>query len=136
MNISSISKSYNKLDNIGKSLVFIILFLLTISICKLIFKNNNFLDNYTEGFENNDYDNQNMYDKFYTSIYDFIAFDDDTPRRLLQKIQPDILVKGGDYSPKEVVGYEIVEAYNGEVHVLGYFDECSTTGIVEKIQAK
>jgi D-beta-D-heptose 7-phosphate kinase/D-beta-D-heptose 1-phosphate adenosyltransferase len=65
-----------------------------------------------------------------------IAFDDDTPRRLLQKIQPDILVKGGDYSPKEVVGYEIVEAYNGEVHVLGYFDECSTTGIVEKIQAK
>lgn len=86
MNISSISKSYNKLDNIGKSLVFIILFLLTISICKLIFKNNNFLDNYTEGFENNDYDNQNMYDKFYTSIYDFIAFDDDKNNFEINKI--------------------------------------------------
>ncbi|MCH9843725.1 MAG: bifunctional D-glycero-beta-D-manno-heptose-7-phosphate kinase/D-glycero-beta-D-manno-heptose 1-phosphate adenylyltransferase HldE [Gammaproteobacteria bacterium] len=65
-----------------------------------------------------------------------ISFDDDTPNRLLKKIKPDVLVKGGDYSPKEVVGYEIVESYGGEVHVLDYFDNCSTTKIVKKIQEK
>jgi D-beta-D-heptose 7-phosphate kinase/D-beta-D-heptose 1-phosphate adenosyltransferase len=65
-----------------------------------------------------------------------ISFDDDTPNRLLKKIKPDILVKGGDYSPNEVVGYEIVESYGGEVQVLDYFDNCSTTRIVKKIQEK
>jgi D-beta-D-heptose 7-phosphate kinase/D-beta-D-heptose 1-phosphate adenosyltransferase len=65
-----------------------------------------------------------------------ISFDDDTPNRLLKKIKPDVLVKGGDYSPKEVVGYEIVESYGGEVQVLDYFDNCSTTRIVKKIQEK
>lgn len=65
-----------------------------------------------------------------------ISFDDDTPNRLLKKIKPDVLVKGGDYSPKEVVGYEIVESYGGEVRVLDYFDNCSTTRIVKKIQEK
>ena len=39
-------------------------------------------------------------------------------------------------SPKEVIGYEIVESYGGEVRVLDYFDNCSTTRIVKKIQEK
>jgi len=65
-----------------------------------------------------------------------VPFGDDTPERLLQLIKPDVLVKGGDYTEKQVVGWEIVKAYEGEVKVLSFFDDCSTTAIVEKIQSQ
>ena len=42
-----------------------------------------------------------------------VVFDEDTPHRLLEAIRPDVLVKGGTYTPSEVVGHEIVEAYGG-----------------------
>lgn len=61
------------------------------------------------------------------------CFEGDTPEALLREIQPDILVKGGDYDKKGVVGWEIVEAYGGEVKVMGMTPNCSTTAIVEKI---
>lgn len=64
-----------------------------------------------------------------------VCFSDDTPKPLLRALQPDILVKGGDYQGKEeVVGWEIVEEYGGQVEVLGVVDSVSTTAIVEKIQ--
>jgi D-beta-D-heptose 7-phosphate kinase/D-beta-D-heptose 1-phosphate adenosyltransferase len=63
-----------------------------------------------------------------------LCFADDTPERLLELIKPDILVKGGDYGKEEVVGWEIVEGYGGEVRALDFLDDCSTTAIVEKIQ--
>ncbi|MBQ0719904.1 MAG: bifunctional D-glycero-beta-D-manno-heptose-7-phosphate kinase/D-glycero-beta-D-manno-heptose 1-phosphate adenylyltransferase HldE [Gammaproteobacteria bacterium] len=65
-----------------------------------------------------------------------LVFGDDTPQRLLQLIRPDILVKGGDYKKEQVVGWEIVEAYGGEVRALDFLDDCSTTAIVEKIQGE
>lgn len=65
-----------------------------------------------------------------------IAFEEDTPEPLLEKLQPDILVKGGDYTKQQVVGWEIVEGYGGEVRVLSFFDDMSTTKIVEKILEK
>ncbi|HEY3698845.1 MAG TPA: bifunctional D-glycero-beta-D-manno-heptose-7-phosphate kinase/D-glycero-beta-D-manno-heptose 1-phosphate adenylyltransferase HldE [Spongiibacteraceae bacterium] len=65
-----------------------------------------------------------------------IAFEDDTPEALLEKLRPDILVKGGDYSKQQVVGWEIVEGYGGDVRVLSFFDNMSTTAIVEKILEK
>jgi D-beta-D-heptose 7-phosphate kinase/D-beta-D-heptose 1-phosphate adenosyltransferase len=61
------------------------------------------------------------------------CFEGDTPEALLKEIQPDILVKGGDYDKTGVVGWEIVEGYGGEVRVMGLVDNCSTTAIVEKI---
>lgn len=61
------------------------------------------------------------------------CFQGDTPEDLLRYIQPDILVKGGDYDKKGVVGWEIVEAYGGEVKVMGLVENCSTTAIVNKI---
>ena len=61
------------------------------------------------------------------------CFEGDTPEALLREIQPDILVKGGDYDKKGVVGWEIVEGYGGEVRVMGMTPNCSTTAIVEKI---
>lgn len=65
-----------------------------------------------------------------------VSFEDETPERLLELIKPDILVKGGDYSRTEVVGWEIVEGYGGEIKALDFLDDCSTTAIVEKIQEK
>jgi len=61
------------------------------------------------------------------------CFEGDTPEALLREVQPDILVKGGDYDKKGVVGWEIVEGYGGEVRVMGMTPNCSTTAIVEKI---
>lgn len=64
------------------------------------------------------------------------CFSGDTPEELLRHIQPDILVKGGDYDKKGVVGWEIVEGYGGEVKVMGLVENCSTTAIVNKINQK
>ena len=64
-----------------------------------------------------------------------LDFGDDTPERLLVLLQPDILVKGGDYDKEGVVGWEIVEGYGGTVRVMNFVDDCSTTAIVEKIQS-
>ncbi|MDH5592275.1 MAG: D-glycero-beta-D-manno-heptose 1-phosphate adenylyltransferase, partial [Gammaproteobacteria bacterium] len=61
------------------------------------------------------------------------CFEGDTPEDLLHEIQPDVLVKGGDYDKQGVVGWEIVEAYGGEVKVMGMVENCSTTAIVDKI---
>jgi len=63
-----------------------------------------------------------------------VPFAEDTPHSLLHLLQPDILVKGGDYGPDEVVGAEVVGEYGGEVKVLGLVDNVSTTAIVDKIR--
>lgn len=65
-----------------------------------------------------------------------VCFDDDTPESLLEVLKPDILAKGGDYEKEGVVGWEIVESYGGEVKVLSFFDDCSTTAIVDKVLEK
>ena len=58
-----------------------------------------------------------------------VLFEQDTPTELIEKIRPDILVKGGDYKPEEVAGRE----YAGEVRIIDFEDGYSTTGIVEQI---
>lgn len=62
-----------------------------------------------------------------------ISFDADTPEALLEQLRPEVLVKGGDYDTEGVVGWQIVQGYGGEVKVLSFFDDCSTTGIVDKV---
>ena len=62
-----------------------------------------------------------------------VSFSEDTPEALLTDLQPEILVKGGDYGPDQVVGAQLVEAYGGVVKVLGLVDDCSTTAIVNQI---
>lgn len=70
-------------------------------------------------------------------VVDWVTwFDGDTPEELLKQLRPDVLVKGGDYSPADVVGKDIVEAYGGTVAVLGFLDDCSTTAIVKKVLAQ
>lgn len=62
-----------------------------------------------------------------------LSFSDDTPERLLKKLKPDVLVKGGDYTLDQIVGAEIVHAYGGEVRVLGVIKDISTTLIIERM---
>jgi len=61
-----------------------------------------------------------------------VLFDDDTPYELIKTIQPDILVKGADYKPEDIVGYDIVTAKGGTVETVELVEGFSTTKIVEK----
>ena len=63
-----------------------------------------------------------------------VSFSEDTPEALLAMLKPDIVVKGGDYSVDEVVGAEYVLGYGGQVKVLAFLDNCSTSAIVEKLK--
>ena len=63
-----------------------------------------------------------------------VNFKEETPEALLKSLQPDILVKGGDYSLEQVVGGEYVLSYGGEVKALEFLDDCSTSAIVEKMK--
>lgn len=65
-----------------------------------------------------------------------IFFDTDTPLELIQFIQPDILVKGSDYKPEEIVGYDIVKAKGGTVSTIEQTPGFSSTSILNKIQIK
>lgn len=62
-----------------------------------------------------------------------VIFDEDTPYELIKKIQPDVLVKGGDYKPEEVVGKDIVEARGGRLELISFVEGKSTTNIIKKI---
>lgn len=62
-----------------------------------------------------------------------ISFADDTPERLLKKLQPDVLVKGGDYQIDQVVGADTVQAYGGEIRVLGVIKDVSTSLIIDRM---
>ncbi|MGN1392619.1 MAG: bifunctional D-glycero-beta-D-manno-heptose-7-phosphate kinase/D-glycero-beta-D-manno-heptose 1-phosphate adenylyltransferase HldE [Succinivibrionaceae bacterium] len=62
-----------------------------------------------------------------------VPFGEDTPRELIAEVLPNILVKGGDYKPEDIAGYKEVVENNGEVKVLCFKDNCSTTNIVNKI---
>ncbi len=64
-----------------------------------------------------------------------VIFDEDTPYELIKKIQPDVLVKGGDYNKDNVVGKDIVEARGGELKLLPFVKGKSTTNIINKIKA-
>ncbi|AEE51380.1 D-glycero-beta-D-manno-heptose 1-phosphate adenylyltransferase [Haliscomenobacter hydrossis] len=63
-----------------------------------------------------------------------VVFEEDTPWELLQVLQPDILVKGGDYAPETIVGAEIVLARGGKVLTLPFIEGYSTTAIEQKIK--
>jgi D-beta-D-heptose 7-phosphate kinase/D-beta-D-heptose 1-phosphate adenosyltransferase len=64
-----------------------------------------------------------------------VPFDRDTPAELIGLLQPDVLVKGGDYAPHEVVGRETVEAAGGRVVVLPLLPGHSTTELLERIRS-
>jgi D-beta-D-heptose 7-phosphate kinase/D-beta-D-heptose 1-phosphate adenosyltransferase len=62
-----------------------------------------------------------------------VIFDEDTPIKLLEALRPDVLVKGGDYTPDRVVGKDLVESYGGRIELVDFVDGKSTTSIIDKI---
>lgn len=62
-----------------------------------------------------------------------VFFDEDTPLELIRFVQPDILVKGADCKPEEIVGYDIVKAKGGEVVTIDLTQGYSTTSILSKL---
>jgi D-beta-D-heptose 7-phosphate kinase/D-beta-D-heptose 1-phosphate adenosyltransferase len=64
-----------------------------------------------------------------------VSFSDDTPQRLISRILPEVLVKGGDYPrAEEIVGAKEVLAKGGQVKILPFHEDYSTTGLIEKIR--
>jgi rfaE bifunctional protein nucleotidyltransferase chain/domain len=68
---------------------------------------------------------------------DFVTiFDEPDPHTIIFELQPDVLVKGGDWPVEKIVGRDIVEARGGRVISVPYIEGASTTGIIEKIVKK
>jgi D-beta-D-heptose 7-phosphate kinase/D-beta-D-heptose 1-phosphate adenosyltransferase len=61
-----------------------------------------------------------------------VPFGEDTPRRLISRVLPDRLVKGGDYQAEQIAGYEEVTANGGQVVVLDFHKGYSTTSVIER----
>jgi D-glycero-beta-D-manno-heptose 1-phosphate adenylyltransferase len=77
-----------------------------------------------------------------TFVDTVVIFDDDTPLNLISEINPDVLIKGGDYdasitdvsNPKYIVGSDVVKQNGGTVKVIQFVEGYSTTKIEEKIK--
>jgi D-beta-D-heptose 7-phosphate kinase/D-beta-D-heptose 1-phosphate adenosyltransferase len=63
-----------------------------------------------------------------------VVFDQDTPLELIRHLRPDVLVKGGDYTPDTIVGRDDVERWGGEVVVVPLTPGHSTTAIIERLR--
>ncbi|HEY6094921.1 MAG TPA: D-glycero-beta-D-manno-heptose 1-phosphate adenylyltransferase [Gallionellaceae bacterium] len=64
-----------------------------------------------------------------------VLFDEDTPLNLILSCHPDVLVKGGDWTPDRIVGSKEVLAWGGSVHSIPFLHERSTTALLKKIRA-
>lgn len=64
-----------------------------------------------------------------------IPFSEDTPQRLIKNIMPDVLTKGGDYQPEDIVGARDVMAAGGEVRVLPFREGQSSSSIIDKLKS-
>lgn len=64
-----------------------------------------------------------------------VVFDEDTPLELVRALQPDVIVKGGDYAPDAVVGADIVQARGGRVIIIPLTPGQSTTSIIQRLRA-
>jgi len=61
------------------------------------------------------------------------SFSEETPQKIIAVLVPDVLVKGGDWKPDEIVGREEVEGAGGDVRIIPYLEGCSTSEIIERI---
>jgi rfaE bifunctional protein nucleotidyltransferase chain/domain len=65
-----------------------------------------------------------------------ILFSEDTPYHLIKDVKPDILVKGNDYRPENIVGADIVKSYDGKVITIDLIPGYSTSEIIKNIKEK
>jgi D-beta-D-heptose 7-phosphate kinase / D-beta-D-heptose 1-phosphate adenosyltransferase len=64
-----------------------------------------------------------------------IIFSEDTPEMLLEMLRPDVLMKGADYAKEQIVGWQFVESYGGEVVRIPLVEGYSSTGTMKRIRA-
>lgn len=62
-------------------------------------------------------------------------FGADTPEQLIQRVRPDVLVKGGDWPVEKIVGAQYVMSYGGEVRTLQFVDGRSSTRLIDKMNS-
>ena len=68
------------------------------------------------------------------SMVDYVTvFEDEDPHGIIAELNPDVLVKGGDWALDEIIGRDIVEANGGHVYSIPYIEGSSTTNIIERI---
>ncbi len=66
---------------------------------------------------------------------DYVTFfSEDTPYNIIKTLKPNIIAKGGDYSPEQVVGKDIVESYGGKVEIIPFVEGKSTTNTINKMR--
>ena len=63
-----------------------------------------------------------------------VIFDEETPERLIEKVKPDIIVKGGDYNIENIIGADFVRSYGGEVLTIPYLEGNSSSNIIDKVK--
>jgi len=69
-------------------------------------------------------------------MVDYVTlFDEDTPLQVIELLRPDVLIKGGDYTPDTIVGRDFVEANGGVCKAVPFVGGASSTGIIERIVA-
>ena len=68
-------------------------------------------------------------------VDEVVIFDEPTPERIIREVRPDVLVKGGDWKPGEIIGADFVESYGGKVVSIPLTPGFSTSGIAEKMNA-
>jgi len=64
-----------------------------------------------------------------------VLFDEDTPLKLIIACHPDVLVKGGDWKPENIVGSQEVKGWGGSLHSIPFLHERSTTALLKKIRS-
>jgi len=62
------------------------------------------------------------------------AFDEDDPAALIQRVRPDVLVKGGDWAPDQVIGRKEVESWGGRVEIIPLLEGLSTSELLRRIR--
>jgi D-beta-D-heptose 7-phosphate kinase/D-beta-D-heptose 1-phosphate adenosyltransferase len=65
-----------------------------------------------------------------------VLFDEDTPLALIRRLKPDVLVKGADYAPADIVGATDVESWGGRVIRVPLVSGKSTTGLLDKLRGR
>jgi D-glycero-beta-D-manno-heptose 1-phosphate adenylyltransferase len=81
-----------------------------------------------------DQDSRAMNLAMQTFIDAVIIFDEDTPQQLIERLRPDVLVKGGDYTIDTIVGAQTVIGYGGQVEIIPFVEGYSTTAIIDRLK--
>jgi D-beta-D-heptose 7-phosphate kinase/D-beta-D-heptose 1-phosphate adenosyltransferase len=71
-----------------------------------------------------------------SSVDVVVLFDEDTPDEIIRAVQPDVLVKGADWNPDEIVGRDVVEARGGRVVRIPLAEGFSTTELIRRVQSQ